>query len=283
MTRSVAIWPPSTGRPPRSGDRSSGRRASSRPSASSCRPGSRCGWRGGRISRSSATPPTAATPSAPSTRGRSAGPPARCGRRSGTTPHPRIEHVLATGEATWDEGLLLFLERSGYSEETYHTFSYSPLRDDDASVVGMLCVVTEDTDRVIGERRMATLRDLGSDPSVVRTEREMLDFAASQLAGNPYDLPFTLTYLFDDDRGRAARRPQRHCGRASGGAGDDPEPGFVGVAHRRGPHAVSPSWWSSTVGRGSCQLARGRSRRRRPSWCRSCSRVARRWGCWWRR
>ncbi len=111
----------------------------------------------------------------------------------------RIDRVLSTGEATWDEALMLFLERSGYSEETYHTFSYSPLRDEDANVVGMLCVVSEDTDRVIGERRMATLRDLGSDPSVVRTERQMLDFAADQLAGNPYDLPFTLTYLFDDD------------------------------------------------------------------------------------
>jgi hypothetical protein len=32
---------------------------------------------------------------------------------------PRIESVLRTGEATWDEGLLLFLERSGYPEETY--------------------------------------------------------------------------------------------------------------------------------------------------------------------
>jgi hypothetical protein len=47
---------------------------------------------------------------------------------------PRIEHVLKTGEATWDEGLLLFLERSGYSEETYHTFSYSPLSDDRGSM-----------------------------------------------------------------------------------------------------------------------------------------------------
>ncbi len=111
---------------------------------------------------------------------------------------PRIDHVMSTGEATWDEGLLLFLERSGYSEETYHTFSYSPLRGEDGHVVGMLCVVKEDTDRVIGERRMATLRDLGSDPSVVRTERQMLNFAADQLAGNPYDLPFTLTYLYDD-------------------------------------------------------------------------------------
>lgn len=108
---------------------------------------------------------------------------------------PRIERVLSTGDATWDEGLLLFLERSAYTEETYHTFSYSPLRDERGIVVGMLCVVSEDTARVIGERRMATLRDLGSDPTVVRTEAEMLSFAARQLERNPKDLPFTLTYL----------------------------------------------------------------------------------------
>ncbi|NEE51690.1 hypothetical protein G3M55_44685, partial [Streptomyces sp. SID8455] len=72
----------------------------------------------------------------------------------------------------------------GYPEESYHTFSYSPLRDDNGHVVGMLCVVSEDTERVIGERRMATLRDLGSDPSVVRTEEEMLAFSGRQLSGN---------------------------------------------------------------------------------------------------
>ncbi|MDO0924725.1 SpoIIE family protein phosphatase [Streptomyces sp. TG1A-8] len=113
---------------------------------------------------------------------------------------PRIDTVLTSGEATWDEALLLFVERSGYTEESYHTFSYSPLRDDDGTVVGMLCVVSEDTVRVIGERRMATLRDLGSDPSVIRTEQEVLDFAGRQLGRNPQDLPFTLTYLFRDDR-----------------------------------------------------------------------------------
>ena len=98
---------------------------------------------------------------------------------------PRIDSVLVTAKATWDEALLLFLERSGYPEETYHTFSYSPLRDDDDAVVGMLCVVSEDTDRVIGERRMATLRDLGSDLSVVRTEQESLEFAGRQLDRAP--------------------------------------------------------------------------------------------------
>ena len=111
---------------------------------------------------------------------------------------PRIARVLSTGEATWDTELLLFVERSGYPEESYHTFSYSPLPDDDGQVVGMLCVVSEDTLKVIGERRMATLRDLGSDPSVLRTEEEILAFADRQLGQNLRDLPFTLTYLFDE-------------------------------------------------------------------------------------
>ena len=117
---------------------------------------------------------------------------------------PRIRTVLSTGEATWDEALLLFLERSGYTEESYHTFSYSPLRDDDGGVVGFLCVVSEDTDRVIGERRMATLRDLGSDPSAIRTEQQMLAFVGAQLSKNQRDLPFTQIYLFDGDDVRRA-------------------------------------------------------------------------------
>src|SRR4051794_10432257 len=115
---------------------------------------------------------------------------------------PRVQAVLR-GVSTWDEALLLFLERSGWREETYHTFSYSPLTDEDGSVAGLLCVVSEDTERVIAERRMATLRDLGSDPTTVRTEHEVLAAAARHLAANPQSLPFTLTYLFDDDTSTA--------------------------------------------------------------------------------
>ena len=112
---------------------------------------------------------------------------------------PRIDHVVATGEATWDEKLLLFLERSGYAEETYHTFSYSPLTGDDGAVAGMLCVVTEDTEQVVGERRMRTLRDLGTDPAVAQDQDDVLRAAGRHLAGNPADLPFTLTYLWEGD------------------------------------------------------------------------------------
>jgi hypothetical protein len=87
---------------------------------------------------------------------------------------PRVETVLTTGVGTYDEGLLLFLQRSGFREETYHTFSYSPLTNDDRQISGMLCVVTEETERVIGERRVATLRDVASALAGTNTEAEVL-------------------------------------------------------------------------------------------------------------
>ncbi len=116
---------------------------------------------------------------------------------------PRIDTVLKTGQATWDERLLLFLERSGYPEETYHTFSYSPLADDAGVVVGMLCVVTEETERVIGERRLAVLRELASGVAATQGEKEVIDAVSHCFTRNRHDLPFTLTYLFDPDSGSA--------------------------------------------------------------------------------
>jgi PAS domain S-box-containing protein len=112
---------------------------------------------------------------------------------------PRMRSVLDTGEATWDDGLRLFLGRSGYTEETYHTFSCSPLTDDDGAVAGVLCVVSEDTDRVIGERRMATLRDLSAGLGATQGEAELFATVERHLGARPDDLPFTLTYLFDAD------------------------------------------------------------------------------------
>ncbi|MEE4540446.1 SpoIIE family protein phosphatase [Streptomyces sp. V4-01] len=155
---------------------------------------------------------------------------------------PRIDTVLRTGRATWDEGLLLFLERSGYQEETYHTFSYSPLRDDAEAVVGMLCVVTEDTDQVVGERRMATLRDLGSDPSVARTEAQMLAFSGRQLARNARDLPFTLTYLFDED------------GTARLAGATDVAPGHPAAPAALPPGAPDAVWPGDALRRGESAL-----------------------------
>ncbi|MGN6130503.1 MAG: SpoIIE family protein phosphatase [Nocardioidaceae bacterium] len=116
---------------------------------------------------------------------------------------PRIAHVMTTGEATWDESLLLFLERSGYVEETYHTFSYSPLFDDAGAIAGMLCVVKEDTEEVTGRRRMAVLRDLALRSSGRISEAETVTAACRTLGAAADSLPFTLTYLYDEQGGVA--------------------------------------------------------------------------------
>ncbi len=108
---------------------------------------------------------------------------------------PRIEHVLTQAEATWDEALLLYLERSGFKEETYHTFSYSPAFDDNDQVAGMLCVVTEVTERVIDERRLRVLRDLAARATGAEDLHQCCHHACKVLSDYPRDVPFAAVYL----------------------------------------------------------------------------------------
>jgi signal transduction histidine kinase len=139
---------------------------------------------------------------------------------------PRIDHVLRTGAATWDERLLLFLERSGFPEETYHTFSYSPLGGDAGSAEGMLCVVTEETERVIGERRLGLLHELGAQLSSANTTAEVLAALGRVLAQPAPDLPFTLTYALDTASERAQRLALTGMHPEHPSAGDGAGPNF---------------------------------------------------------
>ena len=110
---------------------------------------------------------------------------------------PRVQRVFETQEASWDEELLLFLERNEYTEETYHTFSYSPLTRPDGEVAGLLCVVIEETARVIGERQVMSLRTLASILGETITGQLSL-LIKRGLEADERDLPFTLTYLLDE-------------------------------------------------------------------------------------
>ena len=110
---------------------------------------------------------------------------------------PRAKAVVERGESTFDENLLLMMDRHGYREETYFTFSYSPLPDDDGNVGGLFCAVTEETDRVLGERRLALLRKLASQTSEARTPESVCRLASECLKEADRDLPFCLIYLYD--------------------------------------------------------------------------------------
>jgi PAS domain S-box-containing protein len=116
---------------------------------------------------------------------------------------PQTEIVMREGRATWNESILLVVERYGYTEETYFTFSYSPAMGDDGKVGGVFCACTEDTRRILGERRLRTLRALAEQATQAKSAEDACAIAAATMRDNPYDLPFAMLYLLDDDGARA--------------------------------------------------------------------------------
>jgi PAS domain S-box-containing protein len=87
---------------------------------------------------------------------------------------PQAQIVFAKGEATWNERVLLVMQRHGYTEETWFTWSYSPIWDESGKVGGLYCACYEETGRVLAERERDRLLHQ------VETERERLSEAFEQ-------------------------------------------------------------------------------------------------------
>jgi PAS domain S-box-containing protein len=64
---------------------------------------------------------------------------------------PIVDKAMA-GEASYFENLPLTMYRKGYKEETWFTFSYSPVYDETGRVAGMHCTCTETTHQVLAEQ-----------------------------------------------------------------------------------------------------------------------------------
>src|SRR3954451_22237915 len=105
---------------------------------------------------------------------------------------PRAEAAMRRNEGTYDEALLLIMERNGYPEETYYTFSYSPVPNDEGGTGGIICANTDDTQGAINERQLALLRNLAAGTIKARNWRHACEWSAAALATNPRDLPFAM-------------------------------------------------------------------------------------------
>ena len=110
---------------------------------------------------------------------------------------PMARGVQQGGPATWTEDLRLFIRNGPIVEETYFTFSYSPVPGDDGKVGGILNTVQETTAKVQSERQIRMLADLAACASDARTEEEVHRCLVEVLAGNGLDLPFVLLYVGD--------------------------------------------------------------------------------------
>jgi len=113
---------------------------------------------------------------------------------------PMLEGVLKHGVATWSNDLLLLLERRGYPEECYFTFSYSPIRDESGGVGGVFTPVIETTDRVVAERRSHTLRELAACIVEAKSEANTWALAAEIFSKGGYDISFSVLYAITSDR-----------------------------------------------------------------------------------
>jgi signal transduction histidine kinase/ActR/RegA family two-component response regulator len=113
---------------------------------------------------------------------------------------PMLRQVMEKDEGTYAESQLLIMERNGYPEETYYTFSYTPIPDDDGGTAGMICANTDDTDRIISERQLRTLTQLGKNLTDTKDIAEVVGKTVESLKDNPYDFSFALFYTISSNK-----------------------------------------------------------------------------------
>ena len=117
--------------------------------------------------------------------------------------NPMLEQVISTGIALSSDDFILYINRNGFTEETHFIYSYSPLRDDDSSINGVLVTVTETTERVLAERRVRALRNLAAQLHEVLLSEQMWQISTKALTTNREDVLFALIYLVDQNGGQA--------------------------------------------------------------------------------
>lgn len=110
---------------------------------------------------------------------------------------PLADKVFQQGEASFVDDVRLFMNRGSFLEETFYSFSYSPVRDETGLVSGLFCSNTEVTAQNLNTRRLATLSALSANVLIEKTIQSACASAALALSQNPDDIPFALFYLTD--------------------------------------------------------------------------------------
>ena len=144
---------------------------------------------------------------------------------------PLFRKAKEEGEPTYLEDFLFPLFRFGYTEECYFTFCYSPIREESGEAGGVLVTCIETTARMVGERRLRTLRELATRANDTRTVAESCRSAVSVMATNPHDIPFAAIYLVDDEK---TARLAGSCGLSKG------HPAIPSTLARQGNSGVWP-------------------------------------------
>ena len=147
---------------------------------------------------------------------------------------PMLNSVLRTGQATWEEDLLLPMRRHAYWEETYWTYSYSPLHDEDGTVSGVFTAVTDSTEQVVGRRRLAVLQDVGALAGRGRDVTSVCQDVMQTLSRAAHVVPYAAIYL-------------REPAGAGGGGGTGGGTGGGAVLAASSAPGPAPAWPAGEV------------------------------------
>ena len=107
---------------------------------------------------------------------------------------PMLASVIASGEATWSNDLMLPMVTAGRRRERYFTFTYSPLVGENGEIYGIFCPSWETTERVISERRLHLLNAVASATMETRTVDDAVSAAVAVCADQP-DVPLVAAYV----------------------------------------------------------------------------------------
>jgi PAS domain S-box-containing protein len=116
---------------------------------------------------------------------------------------PLLSKAMTKDEGTYVQSQLLIMERSGFPEETYYTFSYTPVLGDDGKPAGIICYNTADTEKIYSQRALKTLQQFDM-LAQKKSEIEVYQQATRALEVNNFDFPFSLIYKITQP-GREAR------------------------------------------------------------------------------
>ncbi|HEX8536169.1 MAG TPA: ATP-binding protein, partial [Cystobacter sp.] len=117
---------------------------------------------------------------------------------------PMLEGVRTSLIASYEQDLCIFMERQGFMEECFFTWSYVPTRDETGRFVGIVTIASETTRQVLSDRRFKTIRELSIRTALDKNLDGVLRSVEQVLAQAGRDVPFTLLYEVEADKARLA-------------------------------------------------------------------------------
>lgn len=113
------------------------------------------------------------------------------------TMESRWHSVELYGAARY-ENAPFFLDRSGFLEEVYFTYSLTPLRDDEGQCLGVDSRCFETTRQVVAEARMLSLLNISESAASATSLNDFWQGLVRAMASNTLDFPLFALYSVQD-------------------------------------------------------------------------------------